>query len=240
MARQTRGEPPGNYVSEWFGHRVYPLVVSTPEAIADQRSERCPFLSQATGEARRCIKSEASKGICTISSASNRARQDWLVCPYRALDPELVGNAVRRLFGLPSSSAPRMLPAVNLQKLEERADIGRRLGAGELVFIYFDARLGGELSIPPTARSPEFSFDMTVIELVERAGVPHVGRFGFLEIQTMDSTALIGRRCAICANAFGCTPTTSSAGPCTSISSGSPKAWKGRTSQMSSSGPSTR
>jgi hypothetical protein len=79
-----------------------------------------------------------------------------------------------------------MLPAVNLQKSEERADVTRRLGAGELVFIYFDARLGGELSIPPTARSPEFSFDVTVVELVARAGVPHVGRFGILEIQTMD------------------------------------------------------
>lgn len=186
MARQRRGEPGGNYVSEWFGHRVYPVVVSTPEALSDQRSERCPFLSQATGEARRCIKSEASKGICTINSASNRIRQDWLVCPYRALDPELVGNAVRRLFGLSSSVAPRMLPAVNLRKLEEQADVARRLGAGELVFIYFDARLGGELSIPPTARSPELSFDMTVVELVDRAGVPHIGRFGILEIQTMD------------------------------------------------------
>jgi hypothetical protein len=79
-----------------------------------------------------------------------------------------------------------MLPAVNLQRPQERADVARRLGAGELVFIYFDARLGGELSIPPTTRSPEFSFDMTVVEIVERAGIPHVGRFGILEIQTMD------------------------------------------------------
>jgi hypothetical protein len=119
VARQRRSKPGGNYVSEWFGHRVYPAVLSTPEALSDQRSERCPFLSQATGEARRCIKSEASKGICTINSASNRIRQDWLVCPYRALDPELVGNAVRQLFGLQSSIAPRMLPAVNLRKVEE-------------------------------------------------------------------------------------------------------------------------
>ncbi|MGH7088448.1 MAG: hypothetical protein ACREFQ_06065, partial [Stellaceae bacterium] len=72
MAKARRQEPPGNYVSEWFGHRVYPQVVSTPQALADQRSERCPFLSRATGEARRCIKSEASKGICTINSASTR------------------------------------------------------------------------------------------------------------------------------------------------------------------------
>jgi hypothetical protein len=156
VARQRRGGPLGNYVSEWFGHRVYPLVVSTPEAIADQRGECCPFLSQATGEARRCIKGDASKGICTINSASNRTRQDWLVCPYRALDPELVGNAVRRLFRLPNVAEPRMLPTVNLQKPEERADVARRLGAGELVFIYFDARLGGELSIRRRRDLPSF------------------------------------------------------------------------------------
>lgn len=186
MARARREEPPGNYVSEWFGHRVYPQVVSTSQAVADQRSERCPFLSQATGEARRCIKRQASKGICTINSASNRLRQDWLVCPYRGLDAELVGAAVQRLFALAQGSTLRLLPAANLSKLEEREDVVRRVGAGELIFIYFDARLGGELSIPPTARSPEFSFDMTVVELVSREGVPHVGRFGILEIQTMD------------------------------------------------------
>lgn len=186
MARARRREPPGNYVSEWFGHRVYPKVVSTPQAVSDQQSERCPFLSQATGEVRRCIKSEAAKGICTINSASNRVRQDWLVCPYRALDPDLVGAAVQRLFALPKTAAPRLLAAANLSKPEERADVARRLGAGELVFIYFDARLGGELSIPPTAQSPEFSFDMTVVELVEGEEVPRIGRFGILEIQTMD------------------------------------------------------
>jgi hypothetical protein len=187
VAKAKKQKPPsGNYVSEWFGHRVYPQVVSAPEAVADQRNERCPFLSHATGETRRCIKSEASKGICTINSASNLVRQDWLVCPYRGLDPQLIGTAVKRLFALPASSAPRMLPAANLAKPGERDDVVRRLGAGELIFIYFDARLGGELSIPPTARSPEFSFDMTMVELVVKEELPHVGRFGILEIQTMD------------------------------------------------------
>ena len=189
MAKQSERpprEPPGNFVSEWFGHRVYPMVVSTPEALADQCTEHCPFLSQATGEARRCIKSDASKGVCTINSVSNRTRQDWLVCPYRALDLTLIGNAVHRLFGLPAGAAPRLLPALNLQKPEERDDVALRLAAGELIFIYFDMRLGGELSIPSTRRSPEFSFDMTVVELVQIDGVPHIGRFGILEIQTMD------------------------------------------------------
>ncbi len=164
----------------------YPIVVSTAESLDDQRNERCPFLSQATGLDRSCIKSEASKGVCTINSVSNGIRQDWLVCPYRALNPALVGSAVKRLFGLSNSSTPRMLPAVNLEKEDERSDVARRLAAHELVFIYFDSKLGGELSIPQTARSPEFSFDMTIVELVQVGDVPHIGRFGILEIQTMD------------------------------------------------------
>ena len=177
---------PGNFVSEWFGHRVYPIVVSTPKSLADQRSERCPFLSYATGTDRRCIKSDASKGVCTINSPSNGVRQDWLVCPYRALNPNLVGSAVKRLFGLPDRASPRILPAVNLEKAAERANVARRLSGNELVFIYFDSKLGGELSIPQTARSPEFSFDVTIVELVNADGNPCIGRFGILEIQTVD------------------------------------------------------
>lgn len=66
-----------NFVSEWFGHRVYPQVVSSPQSVEDQKAERCPFLSAATGERRSCIKAPASKGVCTISSNSNKIRQDY-------------------------------------------------------------------------------------------------------------------------------------------------------------------
>ena len=99
MAKRPR-EPHGNFVSEWFGHRLYPAVVSTSASVADQQSELCPFLTQATGETRTCIKAEAAKGVCTISSVSNGPRQDWLVCPYRALNDELVSNSIRQLFAL--------------------------------------------------------------------------------------------------------------------------------------------
>jgi hypothetical protein len=46
--------------------------------------------------------------------------------------------------------------------------------------------MSGELSIPPTDQSPEFSFDVTIVELTLEAGTAHIGRFGILEIQTMD------------------------------------------------------
>jgi hypothetical protein len=181
-----RTEPPGNYVSEWFGHRVYPAVVSSPDALAGQHAEACPFLSAATGEARKCIKKRDSAGVCTISSVSNAARQDWLVCPYRALSAEIIVNAVRQLFHVPASIVPYAVPAVTLAKAEVRDDITDRLGKGQPVFIYFDAKMGGELSIPPTDQSPEFAFDVTIVELNMKDGQPHIGSFGILEIQTTD------------------------------------------------------
>ena len=185
MVKRVR-EPPGNFVSEWFGHRTYPAVVSTPESVADQQAERCPFLTAATSESRQCIKAEAAKGVCTISSLSNGPRQDWLVCPYRALNDDLVSNSIRQLFALPAATHPFVTPAVTLTRDDVRLDIAVRLDAGQKVFIYFDKKTGGELSIPATGRSPEFSFDVTVVELTRKDGLPHIGRFGILEIQTMD------------------------------------------------------
>jgi hypothetical protein len=176
----------GNYVSEWFGHRVYPDVVSNAGAVKDQVTERCPFLSAATGETRQCIKNPKSKGVCSVSCISNGPRQDWLVCPYRALNTEIVAGAIRRLFGLPESSDPFVTPAVNLIKPDVRADILARLDRGQTVFTYFDEKTGGELSIPATSRSPEFAFDVTIIELTRELSGPHIGRFGILEIQTTD------------------------------------------------------
>ncbi len=186
MARGGKGDKPGNFVSEWFGHRVYPAVVSNAAALRDQQSEACPFLSAATQESRTCIKANASKGVCTISTLAPSARQDWLVCPYRALSPEMIAAAIRQLFGLTAVQIPFAVPAVSLTKEKVRADLTGRLGEGQPVFVYFDAKMSGELSIPPTERSPEFAFDVTIVELELKDGLPHIGQFGILEIQTMD------------------------------------------------------
>lgn len=181
-----RSGAPGNFVSEWFGHRVHPTVISTTASVTDQQSERCPFLSDATNETRQCIKADAARGVCTISSVSNGPRQDWLVCPYRALSDDLVKQATRQLFALSPGIDPYVTPALTLRHDDVREDIAARLNAGQPVFIYFDKKTSGELSIPATDQSPEFSFDVTIVEMTMENDHPHIGRFGILEIQTMD------------------------------------------------------
>lgn len=187
MAKSKGGPGSGsNFVSEWFGHRVYPQIVASDRAIQEQQAEQCPFLSTALGIVRKCIKSDAARGVCTISSPSNGVRQDWLVCPYRALSDEIVSWSIKQLFALAHTRDLLALPAATLENDDVRRAIEAQLKARKPAFLYFDKKTSGELSIPATKRSPEFAFDVTVIELTLERGHPHIGRFGILEIQTMD------------------------------------------------------
>ena len=56
-----------------------------------------------------------------------------------------------------------------------------------MVVVYLQNKLGGEISVRSTPRSPELSFDITFVELLpaDRGGAK-VGTFGVLEVQTMD------------------------------------------------------
>ena len=213
MARVARG--PSHFIGEWFGHRVYPAVVSSPQSLADQREKRCPFLTRAKATDTPCIKSPNARGVCTVTSrvagvgqedaenpdnpANAPGSRDWLVCPYRALDPAVLESCVGLLFGFVRGTPAYVIPGVRLGTegiadaakkavvAATRQDVAARLRGGERVFIYFDEKLGGELSIPGTANSPEFSFDVTVFELALKGdGIVHVDRFGIVEIQTMD------------------------------------------------------
>lgn len=134
-------------------------------------------------EQRECIKRGASRGICTINSA----RQDWIVCPYRALDPQLLQNAVRRLFAIDDARSLMVVPAPTLEKETVRSEVGRTLAAGGAVVAYLQDKLGGEVSVARTERSPELSFDVTLVEILEEVpGTCAIGRYGILEVQTMD------------------------------------------------------
>ena len=107
----TRNSDRGNFVSEWFGYRTYPHVYGSPVALNTQMEGHCPFLTAATREKRECVKNASSSGVCTINNASNGIRQDWLVCPYRALDPNLIEDVVRRLFAATSDRPVLVVPA---------------------------------------------------------------------------------------------------------------------------------
>ena len=175
-----------SFVSEWFGYRVYPVVASGAAALDVQRTKTCPFLTDVIGERTLCIKTAASSGICTISSKSNGPRQDWLVCPLRAFRPLLLDTSAALLFGGDRSRPARILPAPNLAKLEVRELVMSTLSAGGDCIVYLQNKLGGEISLSRTERSPELSFDVTMVDLVLAEGLPILKRFGILEIQTMD------------------------------------------------------
>lgn len=183
--KTPRGER-GNFVSEWYGHRVYPIVAGGRPVLADQKQSRCPFLSRATVQETTCVKPPNSTGVCTISSSSNGPRQDWLVCPHRVLGSALLDTAAARLFGARPESQLRTFAAPTLAQRETRSAIDVMLRNGDSVVVYLRNRLGGEISVSQTDRSPEFSFDITMVELTLESGAPKLGRFGVLEVQTMD------------------------------------------------------
>jgi hypothetical protein len=176
---------PGNFVSEWFGRRIYPAVRVSPADFLQGSPANCPFLSDVLHQETSCVKSANSVGVCTVSSASNGARQDWLVCPYRVISSDIVSRACQMIFGLTHAATPVPVSLLKsdgeLQRFE--AEIGRT-GAG---YLFFQDKLGGEISILGSAGSPELSFDVTLVEVVPDAKSGYrVSRYGILEIQTMD------------------------------------------------------
>lgn len=182
-------------MSEWFGHRVFPTVSAADTALSDQRSGRCPFLSQTLGKTSSCVKAQNSKGVCTISASSNGSRQDWLVCPYRALDASLLTGMVRRLYDVPAGDPVMIRPVVALSDQNLRPEIlaAARPDSPDRVFVYFQDKLGGEIGLSRTGASPELSFDITVVELLadktfDPVSPPiKVGRYGVIEMQTTDT-----------------------------------------------------
>jgi hypothetical protein len=180
---ETKG---GNFVAEWFGHRIYPKLVSNPQSIADQTTERCPFLSSVKDETTKCIKSASSRGVCTVSAVSNGPRQDWVVCPYRIFDPSIIHEVALRLFPVVGQAALHTHAGPTLIEPDVQASIKASLANGDRVLVYFDAKIGGEVSLRATSKSPEMAFDVTFVELTAQAEGLQLGEFGILEIQTMD------------------------------------------------------
>jgi hypothetical protein len=185
----------GNFIAEWFGHRVWPSVSDTENARNDRSRRRCPFLSVATGETMQCIKRASGwkepYGVCTISSDSNGLRQDWIACPYRTLDQHftLLESAVQDAYDIPPQAAILLLPLTVLHKQEQRARIKAATDRGARVFLFTSQKLGGEIELPETNASPGAAVDMSVIEVtaLDIDGKPIAfGKHLFYEIQTSD------------------------------------------------------
>ena len=175
-----------NSIAEWFGHRIHPTVLATSGSIADQRTQRCPFLSEVKGRHEPCVKNQQSRGVCTVSAKSNGARQDWVVCPFRVFDPALINAVAARLFNVTDKNRLRTFAAPTLAEAEVQASILTHLRSDGIALVYFRAGIGGEVSLARTSNSPEMAFNVTFVELlIEGTGIK-LGRFGILELQTMD------------------------------------------------------
>jgi hypothetical protein len=134
--------------------------------------------------------------VCTVSANSNGSRQDWLVCPNRALDDDLLAAIVRRLYGIPHSQPVVIRPVVKLREEAGRSEILNAISSQDRVLVYFQDILGGEIGLSKTSASPELSFDFTVVELLAddpgtrlpgfSEPAVRAGKYGVVELQTMD------------------------------------------------------
>lgn len=192
MAKRRKPDPTapdyatGNFVSEWFGHRVFPTVSADPRSLRDQQDSRCPFLTEAIGRDTQCVKAPNSQGVCTISSVSNGPRQDWLVCPLRAVDQPMIDNVARRLFRVADDVGLSSVAGPTLADADRRERFARSVQEGNVGIVFLQSKLGGEISISATDRSPELSFDTTLVQVIWDGRRFTFGRYGVLELQTMD------------------------------------------------------
>lgn len=198
----VRRKPPNNYVTEWFGHMVWPAgeIDSSTGAIHDQTLERCPFLSSATGTELLCTKktkdngSDIRSGFCTASSPSSGVREDWLACPWRVFDESftLITDAVRRLYGVAAEEKILVFPLTRfgdplVRKAVDALDGDAARSPRVFAFSSNPPVLGGEVDIPETARSPGNKVDVSIFEVLgTEKEEPRLGRSAIFEIQTAD------------------------------------------------------
>ncbi|HMO47049.1 MAG TPA: hypothetical protein PKB14_13590 [Rubrivivax sp.] len=174
-----------NFVSEWFGQRIYPTVRLDIARVTEDSAGRCPFLSDVLHRSTNCVKNTNSSGVCTVSSVSNGPRQDWLVCPYRVIGSDIVRRGCQLIFGLAHEVTP--VPVLVLEQAAELLNFTNAVIENGAGYLFFQDKLGGEISVIGTARSPEMAFDVTLVEIKpDSQGGFVVTRYGILEIQAMD------------------------------------------------------
>jgi hypothetical protein len=175
-----------NSISEWFGHRIYPIVANTPAAIEDQNEERCPFLSTALSSERKCIKAANSRGVCTVSSEAEGQQMDWVVCPYRTLASPILEASAHMLFQQKNDQPMILVPAPSLAERETQKRIRQAIKRKQTALVYFMDKLGGEIDLSGSRKSPKFKLDTTIVEILPGEDGVGIGKHGILEVQTMD------------------------------------------------------
>lgn len=184
-AAEKKDAAKGNFVSEWFGQRIHPLVRLDADGVSGKKWGVCPFLSHVLRQQTGCVKNENSFGVCSISSHSNGPRQDWLVCPYRVIDSEIVQRSCQLIFGL-KESHPNTIPVSLLKDDKTRAEFEQTIKTAGVGYVFFQDKLGGEISVVGTSKSPELAFDVTLVEVKRGENGFEIVRYGVLELQTMD------------------------------------------------------
>ncbi len=150
----------GNFVAEWFGHRVWQVVDDSRQAMRNQGGRLCPFLTTATEQATLCVKRARGwtepYGVCTISSDSNGTRQDWVACPYRTLDQHftLLASAVQAAYEIPASASILLLPLTVLRREDQRRRIIEAVAAATRVFLFSSQKLGERSTSRRPTRRP--------------------------------------------------------------------------------------
>jgi hypothetical protein len=172
-----------NFISEWFGVRLYPDPHCTPSDVHAFRDRKCPFLTNTLARTTACVKSENSLGVCTVTTSKGVLR-DWIVCPYRVLEPTILHDVTQKIFGDPRTEIP-IFPVVHLQESEKAAEILRR-ARNETVYLFFQDKLGGEINVIGSDRTPELSFDITIVACRAEDDWLLLERYGIFEAQTMD------------------------------------------------------
>jgi len=104
---------------------------------------------------------------------------------------------VCRLYGIPPLDPVVIQPVVALADEAGKSEILNAVHGGGRVFVYFQDKLGGEISLSRTGASPELSFDITVVELLPATSddlwpglsdpAVTVGKYGVIELQTTDT-----------------------------------------------------
>ena len=104
---------------------------------------------------------------------------------------------VCRLYGIPVLEPVLIRPVVVLATGAGKEELLDAIRSGVRAFVYFQDKLGGEISLSKTGASPELSFDVTVVELLaaesgdtgEAEGdfPVTVGKYGVIELQTTDT-----------------------------------------------------